>query len=143
MIISKDKGEVYNWVINSLDEDLTGLPNDLTIGIFGCNMLLAGVIYTNVDNICYLTINAVSPKWCTRENLSKIFNIPFEAFGSKIVKCATSSKNKRVNKLLTGLKLREEGHLRCSRPDGSDEKVFSITQKELKRKEWYRDEWSS
>lgn len=140
--IKDENKEIYNWTITKLDGDKKQslyYPNDLTVGIFNGNILLCGVIYSIVNNVCYVTFHAESPKWATKENLSKIFEIPFLEFDNcKIVKCGTSAKNKKVNKLLWGLKLRHEGHLRFGRPDGTDENVFSITYDELKNKRWYK-----
>jgi len=136
--IVEDNGELYNWIKDS-DDNYETLPNDLTIGLFNGKVLLAGVVYSvTCKNICYITIKTASPKWCTKANLSRLFELPFEVFKVKVVKCATSHKNKRINRLLTKRKLREEGYLRYSRPDGSHERVFSLTLKELKNKEWYR-----
>ncbi len=136
MEIYKDNGDIYNMVTKELK--MEGLQNDLTIGLFNGKILLAGMVCSVVGKICYLTFYATSPKWCTKESLSRLFELPFKEFDIKIVKCATSHKNKKINRLLTKRKLREEGHLRYSRPDGSHEKVFSLTLKELKNKEWYK-----
>ena len=132
MVIFKDDGKVFEWVKKSLDNG-EYYKNDLTIGIKDDRIgLIAGIIYSVVDNITYISIYAENPKWCTASNLTKIFELPFKVFNSKIVKCITDSKNKKVNKLLWGLKLKEEGLLRFARSDGSHERVFSITEKELK-----------
>lgn len=135
-----DSGKIYDWIISGVYGDVKladSHPNDLTLGLFVDKLLIAGVIYHNVNDICYITFYAKNSKWSSKKNLSDIFSIPFEVFNSKIVKCSTSDKNKRVNKLLWGLKFRHEGHLRFGRPDGTDENVFSITEKELKQKRWY------
>lgn len=138
MEIFKDTdGSVFNWIVKSLNNG-EYYKNDLTIGIKYDNDLVTGIIYSVEDSITYLSIYATNPKWCTKENLSRIFELPFVKFNSKIVKCLTSHKNRRINRLLWGLGLREEGHLRFARADGTDEKVFSITLKELKKKEWYK-----
>jgi len=138
MEIYKDTtGEIYNSVVNGLREKLT-IPNDLTVGVFSGKVFLAGVIYSVVDKVCYMTINTTNPKWCTRANLSRLFEMPFDLFDIKIVKAVTSHKNKKANWFLRRLKLREEGYLRCSRADGTHEVVFSLTLEELKEKEWYK-----
>ena len=142
MDMFKDKtGEVYKWVVdNCLNGDTEDTDNDLTLGIKCGNKLVAGVVYSNVGKITYLTIYAENPRWCTKANLTRLFEVPFKVFDSKIVKCCTSHKNKRINKLLWGLKLREEGHLRYTRRDSSHLKVFSMTYNELKQKRWYTHE---
>ncbi len=138
MEIFKDKdGSVFNWVVKNLKNGEL-YRNDLTIGIRCDNRLICGIIYTVEDKITYLSIFATSPKWCNRTNLSRIFELPFKVFKSKIVKCLTSHKNKRINKLLWGLKLTEEGHLRFARANGTHLKVFSVTEYELKKKRWYK-----
>jgi hypothetical protein len=131
-----DNNEVYNFIIDKLENGV--YPNDLTLGIYDDNILIGGVLYSLVNDICYISFYAKDPKWATKKNLSFIFALPFNKFQSKIVKCCTSSKNKRVNKLLWGLKLRHEAHLRFGRLDGTDENVFSITEDELKQKRWYK-----
>jgi hypothetical protein len=141
MVMFVDKtGEVYNWVLSkACDGDIEYTPNDLTIGIMCDKVLTAGVIYSNVGCITYLSIYADNARWCTKANLTRLFELPFDEFKSKIVKCNTSHKNKRINKLLYGLKLRDEGHLRYTRDDQSHLKVFSITEEELKTKRWYKN----
>ena len=138
MEIFKDDGRVYDWVVQKLDNG-ESYRNDLTIGIRNDKLeLIAGIIYSVVGDITYLSIYATDPKWCSSSHLTKIFKLPFEVFESKIVKCITDSKNKKVNKLLWGLKLKEEGLLRFARANGSHERVFSLTEKELKTKRWYK-----
>lgn len=139
-MIYRDKTDkTFNWVLDNL-KDKEHYINDLTLAIKNdINELVAGVIYSRDRDITYLTIYAANPSWCTRKNLSTIFKIPFEVFDSKIVKCVTSHKNKKVNRLLWGLKLKEEGHIRFDRVDGSHSKIFSLTKKELKTKKWYKE----
>ena len=137
MEIFKDiDGHVFEWVISKLNNG-EEYSNDLTLGIKLDNILICGIVFSVSAHITYLSIYATNPAWCNRTNLTKIFGLPFDAFGSKAVKCLTSHKNRKINKLLWGLGLKEEGHLRYARADGSHQKVFSITQDELKKKEWY------
>ena len=137
MLERDESGKIFEWVVDNLKDD-EKYKNDLTLGIkCGIKGLVGGIIYSVSDDICYLSIYTTSPKWCTKENLSKIFKIPFEALDCKIVKCLVSNKNKKINKLLWGLKLKEEGLLRYHRQDGSHERVFSLTYDELKKKRWY------
>jgi hypothetical protein len=139
MEIFKDEtGAVYQAVLNGLKEDLSGLQNDLTIGVKCGKLLLAGVVYSVVGKVCCMTIYSTSPSWCTKANLSQLFELPFDIFDIKVVKAGVSHKNKKANKFLRRLKLREEGYLRYARSDGSHEVVFSLTLKELKEKRWYK-----
>ena len=142
MEIFEDKtGEVYEFVTKNLKYK-EGIKNDLTIGIKCSNKgLVAGLIYSIDNNVTYLTIYAINPRWCSKKILTKIFTIPFGVFKTKSIKLLTSHKNKKVNKLLWGLKLREEGYLRFARPeDGSHLRVFAIEEKELVNKWWYNGE---
>lgn len=145
MVVEDKTGEVYKWVLSNLNDIYIPCaeeecPNDLTVGIMCGKVLIAGVIFSVVGCITYLTIYADNPRWCTRATMSRIFELPFNRFNSKIVKCTTSHKNKQANKFLWGLKLRDEGHLRYTRDDSSHLKIFSMTQDELKEKWWYKNE---
>lgn len=137
MLVYDKTGSIFNWIISKLNNKEL-YKNDLTLGFIYDTNIVGGVIYSIENKICYLSIYSETPKWCTKENLSKIFIIPFEDLGCKIVKCLTSARNKKINKLMFGLRLRHEGHLRFARADGSHENVFSITEKELKKKRWFK-----
>ena len=136
-IIKDVDGSIYSWVVENLDNG-EDYKNDLTVGIKVGNVYVCGIIYSTDKYATYLSIYATDPKWCTPNNLSRIFELPFKVFKTKIVKCLTSHKNKRINKLLWGLKLKEEGHLRFARADGTHLKIFSLTKKELEEKGWYK-----
>ena len=139
MEIFRDKtGEVYDFVMTGLNEGNIEIPNSLTIGIHCGKVLVAGVIYSVVGKICYMTIYTTTPKWCTKASLSRLFELPFGCFDIKITKAAVSHKNKGTCKFLRRLKMREEGYLRYARLDGSHDVVFSLTEKELKEKRWYK-----
>ena len=140
MELVKGSNQDCQYICKSLGMDK--IKNDLTIMIKSDNNeLIAGIIYTYVNKICYLSLYAKSPKWCSRLILSRLFLIPFIKFKDcKIVKCGTSHNNKRINKLLRGLNLREEGYIRFARDDGSHEIIFSMTEKELKNKRWFKNE---
>jgi hypothetical protein len=137
MVIFKDEtGDVYDWVMQNLK---TGerMINTLTLGISN-NNLCAGVVYSMERDNCYMTIYASSPKWCSRETLTLLFNIPFIELGAKIIRFMTSARNDRINKFLRGIGAKEEGRLRLARADGSDAMAFSIIYDELKRQRWYK-----
>ena len=130
-------GTIYNWVVSNLNNG-EEYPNDLTLGIISGNIIIGGVIYSNVNEDTFISIYTESPKWCTRKNLSTLFMLPFELFCSKAVKCSTSDDNKRINKLLRGLNLREE-QTKNARADGSRLNLFSITKDKLKQERWFRE----
>jgi hypothetical protein len=134
-IFRDNTGGVYNWVVKSLNNN-EDYPNDLTIGIVYDNIIIAGVIYSVVGDETYISIYATSPKWITKKTASTILELPFKAFNSKKVICATSASNKRINKLLRGLNLKEE-KTKNYRKDGSNLYLFSITQDELNKERWY------
>lgn len=139
MELCKDAdGNVYKWALDGLSqtEGALQIPNHLTIAVRDSGVIYAGIIFSVIGDICWLTIYAESPRWCQKGILSGIFEI---ALGlGKIAKCGTGHKNKRINKLLWGLGLHREGMLRYSRPNGQHEIIWSITAKELKKKRWYK-----
>lgn len=137
----KGTEEDYLYIKDKLGYD--ELKNDLTL-VAKCdnNKIIAGVVYSVIGKIVYLSIYSNSPKWCTKKNINQILGCPFELFDIKIVKAATSNRNKKSNKLLRGLNLREEGFIRFAREDGSHEVIYSITKKELKEK-WWNNGWYS
>jgi hypothetical protein len=137
-IFKDETGEVYDWVTKNLDNGET-YNNSLTIGIKCAKQgLIAGLIYEVDNSVAYLSIYTISPRWCSKKNLSKICDLAFKGLRVKSLKCLTSHKNKKINKLLWGLKFREEGHLRFARANGTHLKVFAIEEKELKNKWWYK-----
>lgn len=140
-IFRDNTGKIYDWVVGSLDNG-EHYPNDLTLGVFNDNILIAGIIYSVVDEDVFLSIYSTSPRWCSKKTLSLLFYIPFDMFSAKKVKCAVSNKNVRINKLLNGLGfIKDDG--RAKRVDGSHLVIYSIDNKMLKNKEWFKDEWSS
>ena len=132
-IFKDENNEVFNWVVNNLKNG-EDYKNDLTIAITLDNLVIAGVIYSLQNGICYLSIYSTSPKWAS--HLSKIFEIALNF--SPIVKCLTSSKNKKINKFLQGIGMVKEGVLRFERADGTHSVVWSLTEKELKKKRWFK-----
>lgn len=136
MALFKDSDNtVYNWVSQNLLDESSYIKNDLTLAIKINQTIVAGVIFSFLGNVCYLSIYASSPLWCNRQNLSKIFDIALAK--AKIVKCCVSHKNIKINRLLLGLNLHREGLLRFARQNGSHEIVYSITKAELRKKRWY------
>lgn len=137
-IVRDVNNAVYNWTLQNLrlTQGNICIPNTLTIAVRVDTNVIAGVIYSAVDRICYISIYAENPIWCTPGILTRIFNMGF-AFG-KIVKCATDARNNRINRLLKGLGLRREGKLRMARPNGHDEYVWSLTKWEFKKRSWHR-----
>lgn len=131
-----DTGVVYNWVVNNLNNG-ESYPNNLTVGIIHDNIIIAGIIYSKVEDECFMSIYAESPRWCSRKTLSTLFITPFEVFNSKIVKCATSQDNKRINKFLKGLGFDKE-ETNDARSDGSRLILYSIDRDELYKKRWFR-----
>lgn len=135
-IFRDNTGDIYNWVVSSLDNDEL-YPNDLTLGIFNDNILIAGIIYSVIDKEVFLSIYSTTPKWCSRKTLSILFDIPFSILSAELVKCAVSNKNVKINKLLKGLGfIKDDG--RAKRKDGSHLVIYSIDNKMLNNKEWFK-----
>ena len=134
---------VYKLVIDRLRETEGEIEvhNSLTLGFLddSDNKIIGGVIFSLTGRCCFFTIWADSVMWCSRSNLTNIFEIAFD-FGAVAIKCATNFHNFRVNKLVRGLGFRREGILRFQRPDGSDEIVWSMTKKEMKNQKWWKKE---
>jgi hypothetical protein len=132
-------GSVYDWVISNLSRYEPGLqiPNHLTVAARDKGIIYAGIVYSRIGHICWMTIYAASPIWATRGNISKIIDIAVTT-GSTVAKCATNIKNKKINKLLSGLGFHRDGVMRYARPSGKHEIVWSITRHELKSKRWYK-----
>lgn len=136
MVVDKDN-KIYDWIIRKLDNQ-HNYPNTLTMGILIDGVIIGGVIYSVVNHICYLSIYTEDSRWCQKNRIKDILSLPFKHLGVKVIKCLTDSRNKPANKLMWGLKLKEEGLLRYARPNGSHERVFSLTENELKKRNWYR-----
>lgn len=133
-IVKDNHNRVYDWVVEK-----TGIisPNHLTIAVRDDNIIVAGVIYAKVNNVVYMTMYSESPQWCVPGIITGIIEIGLGL--GLIVKVCTSYNNHRANKLLWGLGFHKEAFLRFGRPNGEHELVWSITEKELKQKRWYRN----
>jgi hypothetical protein len=131
-------GRVYRLVCENLAraEGDCRVANSLTLGFLDGEKIIGGIIYTMVGKMCFLTIWAENPKWCSRTNLARIFGLGF-AGGAAVIKCATDYSNRRVNKLLRGLGFRREGILRFARDNGHDEIVWGLTETEMKSQKWF------
>jgi RimJ/RimL family protein N-acetyltransferase len=135
--ISNDTdNEVYKWVVSGLNNGEI-YTNDKTIAILSNDIVIAGVIFSIDNNICWLSIFTSSPKWSTRKVLNQIMDMAF-GFDVKIVKCSVSGENKKIINFLERLGWWQEGCLRYGRADGSDEIVYSLTNEEWKVKRWYK-----
>lgn len=133
-MIYEDRDEVvFNWVIENLNNNEL-YKNNLTLSIVYDNMVIAGIIYSIKNKICYLSIFSVNPKWVY--DISKIFKRAFE-FDVKKVICRTSENNDKINRLLSGLGLNRR-LAKVARLDGSRCISWSITQEELIKKRWFK-----
>lgn len=138
-IVRDDKNKIYTWVIENLNrtEGIGEYPNTLTLGLLDADdIIIAGVIYSAIGHMVYLSIYAKSPVWCQPGILTRIFNVGFSM--ATIVKCATDVDNLRINRLLHGLGMKKEGVLRRARDNGRDEIVWSLTKNEFNNQRWNR-----
>lgn len=137
MELVKDNGQrIYAWVIGGLAAtgNFDDCPNTLTIGVRENNTIFAGIIYSKVGHVVYISIYAEHPKWCTPGILTRIFKVGFALGG--ICKAATDAENNKINRLMKGLGLVREGVLRRGRENGHDEIIWSLTEEEFATKRW-------
>lgn len=135
-LVKDNENRIYDWVVAGLNktERPGDYPNTLTIGVRENNTIFAGVIYSKVGHVVYISIYAEHPKWCTPGILTRIFKVGFALGG--ICKAATDAENNKINRLMKGLGLVKEGVLRRGRENGHDEIIWSLTEEEFATKRW-------
>lgn len=135
-LVKDNENRIYDWVVSGLNktEGTGDYPNTLTIGVREDNTIFAGVVYSKVGNVVYISIYAEHPKWCTPGILTRIFKVGFALGG--ICKAATDAENNKINRLMKGLGLVKEGVLRRGRENGHDEIIWSLTEEEFATKRW-------
>lgn len=125
---------VARWVADQLK--MPPFENYVAIGFIDDEeALLAGVVYTyysmwngNVEG----TIASVSPKWCTRRNLSAIFSYPFFQLRCRRFSAVTEVMNQPARAFLYRLGFQEEGTLRKWFPNGVDGVVYGMLAEECR-----------
>ena len=137
VVADNEAKEIYNYVCEKLKMNLA---ESVTMGVLDDKgELLAGVVYYKDEyGICHISVYAEKPTWALPKRLCDVLRVGFEFLKCKILKFEVSHKNLRAVKLLKGLGVVREGLLRFNRADGTHEVVFSLTEKEFKKKRWYR-----
>ncbi len=121
-----DTGEVYNWVKSSL-KDRDEFHNDLTIGIYFSNKLIAGIVFSIYSKYnVYLTIYSEDKRWCSRRVINFVYEYCFNVLGRKKITCIADKSNKKIRKLLTRLGFRLEGVVRYGRLNGKPAFLFGL-----------------
>lgn len=127
-------GSIMKWTCQGLKEDINWVGDNVTIGVYLNNELIAGIIINeirpNVD--AYMTIYSINKRWCTRKVLRYVFNFLFDKVGCRRVSLLVSKDNEASNKLVKGLGFVCEGLLRQYRDDGKDCYFYGMLKSECK-----------
>ena len=137
VVADNENKEIYKYVCEKLNMNLA---ETITMAVMDDKgELLAGVVYYKDEyGICHISVQADKPTWALPKRLCDVLRVGFDFLKCKILKFEVSHKNTRAVKLLKGLGVVREGLLRFNRADGTHEIVFSLTEKEFRKKRWYR-----
>ena len=139
--IEKDSnGKIYKWVVDGI-KDKDPIQNDLTIGIYYDNVLVAGIIFTFFSKFnAYISAYSEDKKWCSRRVINFLYDYLFDELNFKKLTCIAAKNNKKAKKFLTKLGFRLEGVIKYGRLNGTSAFIFGLCSKDKNRNKFKRME---
>lgn len=127
-------GEVLNWVCKGLDENPAEYGNNIALGLYLEDKLIAGVIFNDIrpNRDVWLTIYSENKKWCNKRILRLIFDFIFDKIGAERASAFVSKDNEPSINLVEKLGFVREGLLRHYRDNGKDCFVYGMLKSECK-----------
>ena len=135
VIADNNNQDVYKWLCNKLGFKVA---QTVTVAVLHEDKIVSAVSYFKDGPVCLITSAAENGSWCNPETLSELLRIPFDDLGCRVAKFETSVYNKNANRFCKGIGCVKEGLLRYAHHDGTHQVVWSLTNKELVKKKWYR-----
>lgn len=129
-----EDGSVIAWVCKGLGDDPKTYGENVTLGIYLNDRLIAGVIFNDIrpNRDVWLSIYSIDKKWCNRRVLRLIFDLVFNKIGAERAGALVSKDNEPSFRLAEKLGFVREGLLRHYRDNGDDCYVYGMLKSECK-----------
>lgn len=129
-----EDGSVIAWVCKGLGDDPKTYGENVTLGIYLRDRLIAGVIFNDIrpNRDVWLSIYTEDKKWCNRRVLRLIFDFVFYKIGAERASALVSKDNESSINLVEKLGFVREGLLRHYRDNGKDCYVYGMLKSECK-----------
>ncbi len=122
---------VAGWLSKQLDIDDFGACT--TMAFVENGTLLGACLFNNYRHPgIEATIATISPRWCTRTILSRIFSYPFRQLRCTRLTAITEVMNQPARAFLCRLGFQEEGTLRKAFPGGKDAVIHGMLAEECR-----------
>ena len=127
-------GSVIAWVCKGLGDNPLDYGENVTLGIYLNNRLIAGIIFNDIrpNRDVWMSIYTEDKKWCNRRVLRLIFDFVFSKINAERASAFVSKDNEPSKKMLEKLGFVREGLLRHYRDNGKDCYVFGMLKSERK-----------
>lgn len=127
-------GSVIAWVCKGLGDNVASYGDNVTLGIYLKNRLIAGVIFNDIrpNRDVWMSIYTKDKKWCNRRVLRLIFDFVFSKINAERASAFVSKDNEPSKRMLEKLGFVREGLLRHYRDNGKDCYVYGMLKSECK-----------
>lgn len=127
-------GSIISWVCKGLGDNVLEYGQNVTLGIYLENRLIAGVIFNDIrpNRDVWLSIYSENKRWCNRRTLRLIFNFVFGTINAERASLLVSKDNESSINLVEKLGFAREGLLRHYRDNGKDCYVYGMLKSECK-----------
>ena len=129
-----EDGSVIAWVCKGLGDSVSSYGDNVTLGIYLNNRLIAGVIFNDIrpNRDVWLSIYTEDKKWCNRRVLRLIFDFVFCKINAERASALVSKDNEPSKIMLEKLGFVREGLLRHYRENGKDCYIYGMLKSECK-----------
>ena len=131
-IVEDVNGEIAAWICRGLNEDMSWLRENLTLGFVYNGELAGGLIFHDYrpHHDVWLTIYTCDKHWCNREILATVFATAFQLLDCRRINILVSAGNTDCLSFVKRLGFKAEGLLRRYRENGEDCFIMGMLREE-------------